>query len=275
MRPGSCKSCDTHGRGRRTSSRSSPPSTDCPQRVSTASVASLAMDDDWLQRLYQSIDTETRAKLLMEDRLLHPEFPHHRPQNGTRRSTINLTMFSDRRSAVGYHRVQWSSNRADVVERLEAAASRCVRASIGRFGTRRRGRTIAEALDDAKRVAGDRRARPASTAAPRRDDLRPDAVRPCGAGHGGVRRAGRRVRSGDRRPGRVRRRTRGRCTTSRSTSPTRTSPTACSSTTACTGFAARTSGTSCSSRRRSPTSPRSCSTRTTAARRRSSTPPTR
>ena len=47
----------------------------------------LAMDDAWLQRLYESIDTETRAKLLMEDRLLQREFPHHRPQNGARRST--------------------------------------------------------------------------------------------------------------------------------------------------------------------------------------------
>ena len=40
----------------------------------------------------------TRAKALMDDLLLHPDFPHHRPQNGARRSTINLTMFSDARS---------------------------------------------------------------------------------------------------------------------------------------------------------------------------------
>ena len=114
---------------------------------------SLAMDDTWLQHLYQSIDTETRAKLLMEDRLLHPEFPHHRPQNGTRRSTINLTMFSDRRTAVGYHRVQWSSNRTDIVERLEhggvtvrPSKHRSVRYETSWKDYRR-------ALDDAKRVA--------------------------------------------------------------------------------------------------------------------------
>jgi ATP-dependent DNA helicase UvrD/PcrA len=70
---------------------------------------SLAMDDEWLTRLYDSIDTRTRAKMLMADRLLHDEFPHHRPQNGARRSTINVTMFADRRNTVGYHRVQWSS----------------------------------------------------------------------------------------------------------------------------------------------------------------------
>ena len=78
----------------------------------------LAMSDGWLQQLYRSIDTDTRAKLLMDERLLHREFPHHRPQNGARRSSINLTMFSDRRSQVGYHRVQWSSNRPDVIEAL-------------------------------------------------------------------------------------------------------------------------------------------------------------
>ena len=35
-----------------------------------------------------------------------------------RRSSINLTMFSDRRSTVGYHRVQWSSNRDDIAAAL-------------------------------------------------------------------------------------------------------------------------------------------------------------
>jgi DNA helicase-2/ATP-dependent DNA helicase PcrA len=81
----------------------------------------LAMDDAWLERLYRSIDTESSAKLLMEERLLHRGFPHHRPQNGSRRSTINLTMFSDRRAVVGYHRVQWSSNRTDLAQRLGSA----------------------------------------------------------------------------------------------------------------------------------------------------------
>jgi superfamily I DNA/RNA helicase len=32
--------------------------------------------------------------------------------------TLNLTMFSDARATIGYHRVQWSSNRADVADRL-------------------------------------------------------------------------------------------------------------------------------------------------------------
>jgi DNA helicase II / ATP-dependent DNA helicase PcrA len=82
---------------------------------------SLALDNAWLERLFDNLDTESSAKELMEDLHLHPEFPHHRPSNGLRRQTINLTMFSDRRSAVGYHRLQWSSNRADVADLLRAA----------------------------------------------------------------------------------------------------------------------------------------------------------
>jgi DNA helicase-2/ATP-dependent DNA helicase PcrA len=80
-----------------------------------------SMDEQWLERLYATVDTGPRAKQLLEEHHLHPDFPHHRPQNGARRSTLNLTMFSDRRAATAYHRVQWSSNRADVAARLTAA----------------------------------------------------------------------------------------------------------------------------------------------------------
>ena len=70
----------------------------------------LALDDAWLERLYTSIDTEWRAKVLMDELLLHPDFPHHRPQNGQRHHSLTLTMFADRRTTIGYHRVQWSSS---------------------------------------------------------------------------------------------------------------------------------------------------------------------
>ena len=79
------------------------------------------MDQAWLGRLYGALDTESRAKALLRDLDLSPEFPHHRPENGARRGTVDLTMFSDARSGVGHHRVQWSSNRADVADRLRAA----------------------------------------------------------------------------------------------------------------------------------------------------------
>ncbi len=112
-----------------------------------------AMNDEWLTRLYSSIETDLRAKLLMEDRLLHREFPHHRTQNGARRSAIDLTMFSDCRSEVGYHRVQWSSHRADVIEALQRGGVTL------RSGTHRSLRyetswtDYRRALADAKRVA--------------------------------------------------------------------------------------------------------------------------
>ncbi|HET8621617.1 MAG TPA: 3'-5' exonuclease, partial [Acidimicrobiales bacterium] len=82
----------------------------------------LVMDDAWLARLFDEVDTRTAAKQLMEDLDLHPAFPHDRPANGGRRQTLNLTMFSDlRHGDVGYHRVQWSSNRHDIADRLREA----------------------------------------------------------------------------------------------------------------------------------------------------------
>nr|MDQ3385811.1 UvrD-helicase domain-containing protein [Actinomycetota bacterium] len=82
----------------------------------------LVMDESLLQRLFLELDTAGAAKRLMDDLDLHPEHPHLRPQNGARQS-VNLTMFADHRagSGVGYHRLQWCSNRADVAERLRAS----------------------------------------------------------------------------------------------------------------------------------------------------------
>jgi DNA helicase II / ATP-dependent DNA helicase PcrA len=81
----------------------------------------LAMGEDQLARLYLELDTDSRAKALMDDLDLHPDFPHHRPANGARRGSLNLTMFSDRRNGIGHHRVQWCTNRADLAERVAAA----------------------------------------------------------------------------------------------------------------------------------------------------------
>ncbi len=95
-----------------------------------------ALDDVWLERLYAELDTETAAKQLMSDLLLHPEFAHHRPQNGALRQTLNLTMFSDRRGRESYHRVQWSSNRPEVAERLRDAGFAVRSNGAGRGGFR-------------------------------------------------------------------------------------------------------------------------------------------
>ena len=83
---------------------------------------SLALDDALIRRLYDNVDTATAVKGLFAALDLHPDFPHYRPQNGRRRQTANLTMFSDHRSGeVGHHRVQWCSSRSDVIDRLTAA----------------------------------------------------------------------------------------------------------------------------------------------------------
>ena len=114
---------------------------------------SLAMDDVWLQRLYEGVDTPQRAKALMHDLQLHPDFPHHRPQNGARRSTINLTMFSDARGASAYHRVQWSSSRPDVIERLRSAGVALRPSKFASMRYETSWKDYVRALDDAKRVA--------------------------------------------------------------------------------------------------------------------------
>ncbi|HVA43002.1 MAG TPA: UvrD-helicase domain-containing protein, partial [Acidimicrobiales bacterium] len=113
----------------------------------------LAMDEALLARLYDSLDTRTAAKTLMEDLDLHPEFPHLRPQNGRRRESINLTMFGDGRGAVGSHRIQWSSTRTDIQERLRAAGYelRKGKSASLRFETARKDYT--EALSLARSVA--------------------------------------------------------------------------------------------------------------------------
>ena len=115
----------------------------------------LAMDETWLARLYDELDTHTSAKELMDDLDLAFDYPHVRPQNGGRRQSLNLTMYSDNRrvDGVGYHRLQWSSNRLEIGERLIAAGF-AVRKGKGagiRYETSRK--SYAESVDHAQRVA--------------------------------------------------------------------------------------------------------------------------
>ena len=114
----------------------------------------LAMDDALLARLYDSLDTRTAAKLLMQDLDLHGEYPHYRPSNELRRQSVNLTMFADQRGKACYHRIQWSSNRADIAARLEAAGE-SVRAGKlpGTYRLETSRRDYPEALALAKRAA--------------------------------------------------------------------------------------------------------------------------
>jgi DNA helicase-2/ATP-dependent DNA helicase PcrA len=88
----------------------------------------LAMDEAWLAKLWGSLDTETAAKAMLLELDLHPDLPHHRPQSGYRRRSLNFTMYGDRRASGGpYHRVQWSSTRADLVDRVRSVPGWTVR----------------------------------------------------------------------------------------------------------------------------------------------------
>ena len=90
----------------------------------------LLMGEERLEWLYDHLDTDARAKWLMEDLDLHREFPHMRPTAGTRRDTLTLSMFGGERRVgragglTANHRVQWCSNRFELAERLEAVGFR-------------------------------------------------------------------------------------------------------------------------------------------------------
>ena len=115
----------------------------------------LAMGEEQISRLFDALDTETRAKELMVDLDLHPEFPHIRPGGGGRRQTLNLSMFGGERRTAGvdHHRVQWCSNRTDVAERLISAGLpvRPSKHASLRFETMRK--DYVEAVELARRAA--------------------------------------------------------------------------------------------------------------------------
>ncbi|MEQ1787945.1 MAG: 3'-5' exonuclease, partial [Acidimicrobiales bacterium] len=83
----------------------------------------LAMGDEQIERLFEMLDTDSRAKELLNDFDLHRDFPHIRPNGGGRRQSLNLSMFGGERRTAGvdHHQVQWCSNRLDIAERLTAA----------------------------------------------------------------------------------------------------------------------------------------------------------
>jgi DNA helicase II / ATP-dependent DNA helicase PcrA len=85
----------------------------------------LKMGEEWIFKLFQEIDTITNAQVLMQHLCLHPDYPHYRPQNGSRRQTLNLVMFGHQRKErivpKSDHRLQWSSNRPEIADKLVAA----------------------------------------------------------------------------------------------------------------------------------------------------------
>jgi DNA helicase-2/ATP-dependent DNA helicase PcrA len=116
----------------------------------------LKMTDAHLQRLFATLETKAAAERLMRDLELHPAFPHHRPQNGARRQSLNLVMFQDfRNGPVGYHRVQWCSSREDIAQKLRDAGLPVRGNGKGKVGYRIElsRKSYEEALEVAQRIA--------------------------------------------------------------------------------------------------------------------------
>lgn len=78
----------------------------------------LSMSQEYLDRLFNEIDTETNVIKLMEDLLLFEEYPHHRPSaiisGNTIRRIVNLSYFSGRKtgSELGWysHRINFNTS---------------------------------------------------------------------------------------------------------------------------------------------------------------------
>lgn len=116
----------------------------------------LKLSEEWLQKLFENLDTRSAAARLMKDFELHPQFPHHRPQNGLRRQSVNLVMYQDHRYGdVGMHRIQWCSNRADMVEKLQTIGLPVRSNSKGKGGYRIEAsrKSYAEALEVTRAIA--------------------------------------------------------------------------------------------------------------------------
>lgn len=113
----------------------------------------LRLDDDWIQKLYQELDTSSRAQHLLADLWIHPDFPHHLPQNGASRQSVSLIMFGDPASPVHHHVISWSSIRRDTIERRRAAGY-SLSLKRGRYATFKAQRShYAEALNLARNLA--------------------------------------------------------------------------------------------------------------------------
>jgi DNA helicase II / ATP-dependent DNA helicase PcrA len=117
----------------------------------------LTMDEPWIKKLYQNLDTVSAGQRLMQDLFLHPDFPHHRPQSGGRRQTVNVVMFLGNAPLTGvhYHRVFWHSNRPDLLQKLEAQGLPVRSNGKGKDGYRVEvaRKDYREALDFAKEIA--------------------------------------------------------------------------------------------------------------------------
>ena len=89
-----------------------------PELVFFTNGRKMKLEQKYIDRLYEEIDTTERAKKIFKDLKLNFDYPHHIPEatirNNIKRITINLTLFGDpRRSLIknwGRHRLSINSN---------------------------------------------------------------------------------------------------------------------------------------------------------------------
>ena len=87
----------------------------------------MAIDQDWIDRLFGAIDTQAAAERLMRDLDIDPRFPHHRPyalmRGAISRRVVWFTMFGDPRPHTlrpwHEHRVQIVSSDASLREEAQ------------------------------------------------------------------------------------------------------------------------------------------------------------
>ena len=150
MRCGCCEPVD-RSRRRRSTRRCTPRGTGCRRRASTPTVGLWR----WTTRGSAASTTSSTpsASEALCDELLCTRTSRTTAAERRRRSTINLTMYSDARGSVAYHRVQWSSNRVDSPSGYAEPASAASGEGPAACATRRSWKDYARALADAKRVA--------------------------------------------------------------------------------------------------------------------------
>jgi DNA helicase II / ATP-dependent DNA helicase PcrA len=116
---------------------------------------SLVGNQDMIDRIFSTIDTESGGRRLLEDEGLSIQHPHHQPQASVgKRRILNLTLCAEKRGAVPMHRVA-----------LAGDASDSARASLERIGLKTRPakagskawryETVLKDFGEAVRVAGD------------------------------------------------------------------------------------------------------------------------
>ena len=111
-------------------------------------------DQDAINRIFASFDTDSAARRLLASEGLSLEYPHHPAQGADNRRNAVLTLCGDRRGATPMHRIAMVGKDAETAGRLRASGFSVRSAKRGseswRFETSYK--EYGRALDDARRI---------------------------------------------------------------------------------------------------------------------------